>query len=349
MNKILSMGKLTIAFIYNVRQKYPDPDDVDTQIGADCEDPEVIEAIVKHLRECGYTILPIEANKEAYLKLYSARKNIDIAFNFSEGIFGKDREAQIPAMLEMLQIPYIGSTPLSQALMLDKAKTKEILIANNIPTLPFQLFKTGHEPLNKKLSFPLIVKPDSEGSGAGITNKSIVHTSAQLKKQVNYILNSFHEPVIVEPFLTGPEYSIAMIGNPPKILPYISPNHQMLPKGYAPIDSLEVKWIFEEQVSHENYLVCPAIVSKSMEKKINAICFALWDALNIRDWCRIDLRCDNNSNPYVLEINSPPGLLPPEISTTSYFPLAARVAGITFNQLLSLLISTGVKRYGIKS
>ena len=232
--------------------------------------------------------------------------------------------------------------------MLDKAKTKEILIANDIPTLPFQLFKTGEEPLNPKLIFPLIVKPDSEGSGAGITNKSIVHSRAELKKQISFILNSFHEPVLVEPFLTGREYSIAMIGNPPKILPFISPNHTMLPKGYAPIDSLEVKWVFEEQSTNENYLVCPAKVNQVLENKINTICRNLWDALYIRDWCRIDLRCNEKNEPFVLEVNAPPGLLPPDISTTSYFPLAARAAGIEYDDLLKLIITTTLKRYGIK-
>lgn len=343
------MKKLRLAFIYNVRKTYPDPDDMSSQLGADCEDPEVIEAIIKHLKECDFNVLPIEANEEAYLKLYKNRNKIDLVFNFSEGIYGKDREAQMPAMLEMLRLPYIGSTPLSQALILDKAKTKEILIANNIPTLPFQLFKTGTEAFDQKLTFPLIVKPDSEGSGAGITNKSIVHTKKELKKQVDFILKSFHEPVLIEPFLTGQEFSIAMIGNPPKILPFISPNHAMLPKGYEPIDSLEVKWVFEEQSTNENYLRCPVKVDEALGNTLKKMCLDLWDALYIRDWCRIDLRCNGKNQPYVLEINAPPGMLPPEISTTSYFPLAARAAGIEYNALLKLLVSTALKRYTLRT
>jgi len=341
------MKKMTLAYIYNIRHDYPNLKNIKTQLEADFDDPQTIKAITKHLKECGHTVIPIEADQEAYFKLYKNKDKIDLAFNLSEGIYGKDREAQIPAMLEMLQIPYIGSPPLAQALILDKAKTKEILIANNIPTLPFQLFITGKETLNPKLDFPLIVKPDSEGSGAGITNKSVVYNDKQLKKQVEFIIKTFHEPALVEHFLTGPEFSIAMIGNPPKILPFISPNHKMLPKGYVPIDSLEVKWIFEEQSSNENYLVCPANIDKIFENKIKKICFCLWDALNIRDWCRIDLRCDKKNQPFVLEVNTPPGLLPPEISITSYFPLAARTAGIGYNSLLSLLISTALKRYKI--
>lgn len=343
------MGKkLKLAFVYNIRHNYPDPNNEKTQLEADFDDPETIEAMIKHMKKCGFEVLPIEADEHAYLKLYKHRKTIDLVFNFAEGMYGKDREAQIPAMLEMLRIPYVGSSPLTQALVLDKAMTKEVLIANNIPTLPFQLFKTGKETFNPKLTFPLIVKPDSEGSGAGITNKSIVYTKKELNRQVHHVLSVFHESVLVEPFLTGPEYSIAMVGNPPKILPFISPNHKMLPKKYAPLDSLAVKWIFEEQSTNENYLMCPAKVTKSMEKKLTTICYRLWDALNLRDWCRVDIRCDNKNRPYVLEVNSPVGLLPPEISTTSYMPLAARAAGIEYDELLALLVSTALKRYAAK-
>lgn len=342
------MKKITLAFIYNIRHNYPDPNNEKTQLEADFDDPETIHAIIKHLEECGYKVIPIEANEIAYLKLYKNRKKIDLAFNFAEGMYGKDREAQIPAMLEMLQIPYIGSPPLTQALVLDKAKAKEILIANNIPTLPFQLFKTGREKLNSKLVFPLIVKPGSEGSGAGISKKSIVYNERELRKQIMFVIKTFNQPVLVEHFLTGQEYSIALLGNPPQILPFISPNYAMLPKDYAPLDSLEVKWVFEEQATNENYLVCPAKVGKLLEAKLKTICLNLWTALNLRDWCRIDIRCNNKNQPFVLEVNAPAGLLPPEISKTSYFPLAARKAGIEYNDLLIRLVSTALKRYGLK-
>jgi len=339
------MKKLNLAFTYNIRHTYPDPNDEKTQLEADFDDPETIEAIIKHMKECGFHVIPIEADEHAYLKLFKNKDKIDLVFNIAEGIYGNDRETHIPAILEMLQIPYVGSSPLTQGLVLDKAKTKEILMVYNVPTLPFQLFKTGKEILNPKLKFPLIVKPDSEGSGAGITNKSVVYNSRQLRKQIRQIRETFHESVLVEHFLTGQEFSIAMLGNPPKILPFISPNHKMLPKGYAPLDSLEVKWIFEEQSTNENYLVCPPLINNELKEKLNNICFGLWNALNIRDWCRIDIRCDKKNNPYVLEVNAPPGILPPEISTTSYFPLAARTAGIEYNELLKKIVLTAQNRY----
>lgn len=340
------MKKITVAFLYNVRHVYPDPKVLRTQLEADFDDPKTIRLIVKHLKQCGFTVIPIEADENAYLKLKANKRKIDIVLNYSEGIHGLDREAHLAAALEMLQIPYTGSPPLSQALMLNKAKTKEILIANNIPTASFQLVHDENDPIKKSLHYPLIVKPVSEGSGAGITNKSVVHNETQLRAQIQWIHKIFKkEPVIVEPFLAGPEFSVAMIGNPPVILPLISPNHSLLPKGINPIDSLEVKWIFEEEISNSNYLMCPPPIKKSLKRKIEKICLNTWKALQIRDLCRIDIRCDLKGSPYVLEVNSPPGLMPPEVSTTSYFPLAARTAGIDYNEMLKLIIKSALKRY----
>ncbi|MFH0856979.1 MAG: ATP-grasp domain-containing protein [bacterium] len=336
---------MTLAFLYNVRHQYPDPYDSRSQIETDFDDPATIKFIIKHFKKCGYEIIPIEANEKAYLKLYRNKGKIDLVFNFSEGIYGYDREAQIPAMLEMLKIPYTGSRPLTQAIGLNKAKTKEILLANNIATLPFQLIKNVNEKLNIQTSFPLIVKPVAQGSGAGITNKSVVRNERQLKEQINFIINTFAQGALIEPFIDGREFSVAMIGNPPQILPIIEADHSLLPKEYLPLDSLEVKWIFEEQ-SEKNHLKCPAPMTADLKDKVENLCHKTWQALEVRDWCRIDIRCDRQNNPYILEINSPVGLLPPEVSMTSYMPLAAREAGIDYDSLLKLIINTALKRYG---
>ena len=336
----------TIAFLYNVRHKYPDPRDSRTQLEVDLDDPITTKWQIKHLENCGYKVIPVEADEKAYLNLYKNKNKIDLVFNVAEGIYGKDREAQLPAILEMLRIPYTGSSPLTQALVLNKAKTKEVLLANNVPTLLFQLFSNSDAKLNPNLHFPLIVKPVSEGSGAGINNKSVVKNDNELKKQIKFMLKTFkHEAAMVEPFLSGPEYSIAMLGNPPRILPMISPDHSKLPKNILPLDSFEVKWIFEEKEGNTDYLRCPAPMHKKLKKKIEIICLGLWRALNIMDWCRVDLRLDYQSNPFVLEVNSPPGILPPEVSTTSYFPLACRAAGIAYEEMLKLIIDSAAKRY----
>ncbi|MFA5770408.1 MAG: ATP-grasp domain-containing protein [Patescibacteria group bacterium] len=335
---------MNIAFLYNVRHRYPDPKKPKTLREADFDDPETTKLQIKYLKKLGYKIFPIEANEKAYFKLYRLKNKIDLVFNVSEGLHGQDREAQIPAMLEMLKIPYTGSPPLTQAIILNKAKTKEILIANKIPTLQYQLLSSGKDRLRKTFDYPLMVKPVSEGSSAGITNKSVVYNEIELYKQVDYIINTFNEQALVEPYLEGREFSVALLGNPPQIFPILESDHSMLPKKYMPYDSLEVKWFYELETSG-NHLKCPAKIPLNLEKKINKICLELWKALGIRDWCRIDIRCDKKNNPYVLEVNSPPGCTPPEHDPASYFPMIARTVGIDYENLLKRIIETALKRY----
>lgn len=338
------MKKITIAFLYNVRHKYPTPSDPKSQCETDFDDEATINLMLKYLKKCNFNVIPIEADEKAYLKLYKNRKKINLAFNFSEGIHGKTREAQIPAMLEMLQIPYTGSSSLTQNIIFNKAKTKEILIANNIPTPLYQIFHNPDVKLNKNLKFPLIVKPIAQGSSAGITNKSVVYNDKELKTQVSHVIKHFKQEALVETFLKGREFSVAMFGNPLKILSVIEADHSALPSDYKPIDSLEVKWLFEEQ-GGADHLICPAKIDNKFYKKIENICTKTCEALEILDWCRIDIRCDENNKIYILEVNSPAGLLPPEISTTSYYPLAARKNGINYTSLLKNLIQLSLKRY----
>ncbi|MCS7093369.1 MAG: ATP-grasp domain-containing protein [Patescibacteria group bacterium] len=340
------MKKLKIVLLYNNRHSYPDPNDYRNQLEADFDDPETTEWQIRYLKRSGFEVIPIEANENAYLRLYRLRKKIDLVFNVSEGIYGLDREAQLPAMLEMLQIPYLGSRPLTQAIILDKAKTKEVLSFHGIPNLPFQVLRRSDEIIDTRLKFPLIVKPVAQGSSAGVTNESVVFSVEQLRHQAKKIIETFfQQPVIIEPFLSGREFSVPMMGNPPRILPIIEPNHKLLPKNYLPLDSLEVKWHFEEKAGSESYLQCPARLSRKLERKIKEICLQTWKALEIRDWCRIDIRCDREENPYVLEVNSPPGIIPPEVSRSSYFPLSARAAKISYQQLLEDLVKIALERY----
>ncbi len=339
---------MKLAFIYNIRKKYPDPNDPESHRQADYDDPLTIKWIIKHLKNLNFEVIPIEANEKACLKLYKFKNDIDLVLNYSLGINGKDRYAHIPAICEMLKLPYTGQSPLVAASIMNKKRAKEILLANNLPTLPYQVFKTQNEKLKKDLKFPLIVKPIAQGSSAGITNKSVVKNVKELKRQIRFILKTFNEPALVEPFLDGREFSISMLGNPPQILPIIESDHSLLPKKFLPLDSLEVKWIFEEKGKNNN-LICPAKISRSLRKTLEEIALKTWRVLEIADLCRIDIRCDNFGNPFVLEINSPPGLIPPEVSNSSYFPLSARTKGISYEKLLKKIIFSALKRYKLKT
>jgi D-alanine-D-alanine ligase len=337
----------TIAFIYNVRHKYPDPKDPKAQLETDFDDPGTIEWMVKHLKKIGFDVIPIEADENAYEKLKRKKEKIDLVFNYSMGIYGRDRYSHLPAMLEMLQLPYTGPSPLSEGLVLNKAKARDVFIARKIPTPLSQTFYSPDDKLMKGLKFPLIVKPCCRGSSAGITNNSVVNNEEELKRQVEFIVKTFQEPALVQTFLSGREFSVPMLGNPPEILPIIEVDHSHTPNGYKPIDSLEIKWIVEEENKDfvKKHFSCPAKISRSLERKLKNICLQVWDALELADLCRIDIRCDSKGKPYVLDVNSPPGLIPPEVSMTSYFPLSARVAGIDYDELLKRIIEEAAKRY----
>jgi len=341
------MSKKLLAFLYNVRHNYPDPNDPQTFLEADFDDPETIEYFIKHLKSCGYNVLPIEADLKSKEVLEKNKTDIFLAFNYSEIVLGEEKHIQITRYLEELQIPFTGACDEAQMTIRNKIKAKKVMSEHGIPVLNDQVFKTGKEILNKDLNFPLLVKPSCQGSSAGITNKSVVESLDELYFQVGEILQRFGDDVLVEPFLDGREFSIPIIGNNPDILPIIEPDFSNLPQGFKKLDSYEVKWIFEEEEGGKGHLMCPANIDNHLKNKLEKIVLDVWRVLNIKDFCRIDLRCDRNTNPYVLEINSPAGLIPPEVSLTSYLPLSARVMGLSFEDLLRKIIDSALERYKI--
>ena len=334
-----------LAFIYNVRHKYPDPENAATFNEADFDDQDTIDLFIKHLKNLGFDVLPIESDLEAEKILTREKDNIGFVLNYSEEVLGSVPKIYMAEVLEKIGLPFSGCSNEVQKIIINKGKMKQVLLSNNVSTLPFQVMENPDDEPDGKLGFPLIVKPIARGSSAGITNKSIVKNREELTKQVKFIVTTFAEPALIEPFIEGREFSVGMLGNPPEILPVIEPRHDKLPKDYYHIDSLEVKWLFEEELG-EDYFNCPAKVDRNLKSKIEDLCLNAWKALNIKDFCRIDLRMDTGGNLYVLDVNSPPGLIPPEITLTSYLPMAARVVGYDYEKLLLKIIEAGLKRYG---
>jgi D-alanine-D-alanine ligase len=335
-----------LAFIYNVRHKYPDPKDPNTFNETDFDDPETIEFMVKHLKNIGFDVQSIESDTKAEGVLSAEKANIGFALNYSEEIFGSTPKIYMAEVLEKLGIPFSGCSNAVQKLIIDKGKMKEVLLAKNVPTLPFQVIKSADEKLDPKLRFPVIVKPIARGSSAGITNKSIVHNDKTLSDQVKFILDTFAEPALIEPFIEGREFSVGMLGNPPEIFPIIEPKHEVLPKEYYRMDSLEVKWLLEEELG-EDYFNCPAKVDSKLKSEIEKVCLDTWNALGITDFCRIDVRMKDGEDLFVLDVNSPPGLIPPEVSVTSYLPMASKVKGDDYETLLRKIIESGLRRYNL--
>lgn len=307
---------------------------------------ETINAVKLALEE-NHTVTLIEADEDTFEKLRKTRP--DIVFNIAEGFHGASREAQVPAILEMLNIPYTGSDPLTLAICLDKARTKEILSYHKIPTAKFFVVENLDEfDGSFDLEFPLIVKPLHEGSSKGIFNSSVVDNKRELLLEVERILTTYNEPALVEEFLPGREFTVAILGNgkDTRVLPIIEIKFDSLPIEAKPIYSFEAKWVWDTPEKPLDIFKCPAEIDNKLKEVIEKVALSTFKVLRCRDWCRIDIRLDKNGIPNVLEVNPLPGILPnPE--DNSCFPKAARAAGLTYNQMINEVLNAALKRYGM--
>lgn len=316
---------------------------------AELDSSETIDYVREALMAGGNEVILIEADGDAYGKLKEERRDIDIVFNIAEGLRGESRESYIPAICDMLEIPYTGSGVLTLGLCLNKVRTKEILRYYGIPTPDFWLFRSKDEKLDLKLElkFPLIVKLLHEGSQMGLSRDSIVCSEEDLRDRVAYLMHEYGEPVIVEEFLDGREFTVGILGNEePIILPIVealfeegqkmrlfTPDKPLLPfipKGVA--------------INLKERSVCPADVDEDLRREIEEIALNAYRALDCRDWCRIDLRMTRDGDiSNVLELNPIAGIDP------SYLlPRAAKAAGISYERLINMILEFGAKRYGLR-
>jgi D-alanine-D-alanine ligase len=312
---------------------------------AEWDTPETINAVRTALEEY-HDVTMIEADEFAIERLRTERP--EIVFNIAEGLHGVSREAQIPALLEMLNIPYSGSDPLTLGICLDKSRTKEILSYYNIPTPRFSVVHTIDELAQVPERFPMLVKPLHEGSSKGIYNASLVRSSAELAMQVRKVLQEYREPALVEEFLEGREFTVAMLGNGDHctVLPIVEIKFDSLPAGVNPIYSYEAKWIWDRSESPLDIFECPAQLTPELRSAIEQVCRTTYRTLRCRDWSRIDLRLDRSGTPQIIEVNPLPGILPrPE--DNSCFPKAARAAGLTYNQLIQSVLAIAARRIGL--
>ena len=342
---------LTVGLFYNFK---PDtaPEGFASDFFAEFDSQQTIDAIEGALESAGHKVVHFEAVAEKLLANIDEMKGIDIAFNLSEGVCGESRESHIPAILEMLEIPYTGSGVLTLALTLDKAAAKKVLIHHGIATPRFQIFSSPNSIIPKrslKLKFPLIVKPVGEGSSKGVLDESVVRDKNALKTQVRRVVREYSQPAIVEEFLTGREFTVALLGNnPPQVLPIVEIDFGTLPQGANPAYSYESKWIWDVPESPLEIFSCPAKLSQSLEKKIKRIAIEAFNATGCRDWCRIDVRMDaENKEPQVLELNPIPGIMP-DPKENSCFPKASRAADISYEEMVNAVLFSAMKRHGAR-
>ncbi|MCU7493941.1 MAG: ATP-grasp domain-containing protein [Ignavibacteria bacterium] len=312
---------------------------------AEWDSSETIEA-VRGALAFYHNVTLVEANDTAFDKLKKLRP--DIVFNIAEGINGISREAQIPAMLDMLNIPYTGSDPLTLATCLDKARTKEILSYYDIKNPRFITASDPDELKEFPLRFPVMIKPVAEGSSKGIFNSSFINNYEELKEAVAVNGRTYGQPSLIEEFLPGREFTVAIIGNGSNAcaLPIVEINFSELPGGMAPIYSYEAKWIVDRRENPLEIFTCPAYLEGGLEDKIKSAALRTYKTLRCKDWSRIDIRLDEEGEPNIIEVNPLPGILP-DPKDNSCFPKAARAAGLDYQQMINQVLYVSAKRHNL--
>ena len=326
-------------------EKRDEEDEPPPDLLAECDSDETILAIQQALQE-RYQVFPIEADDKAYTRLKRLKPHL--VFNVAERVFGPNRESHIPTVCEMLEIPYTGSDPLTLGICLDKSRTKEILSYHRIPNPGFWIVESA-SALPRDIRLPAIIKPMFEGSSKGIKNNSVVRTPVELTERVAEVVRLYDQPVIVERFIGGREFTVGVLGNAPdlEVLPIVEIDHSQLPKGATPIYSYEAKWIWDTPANPLEIFHCPADIPEELRLRIEHLVTRTIRVLRIRDWCRIDVRCDDAGVPNILEVNPLPGVLPnPE--DNSCLPKAARTAGYTYSGLIHRVVDEACGRYGLK-
>lgn len=299
-----------------------------------------IQAVADALRR-RFEVVLIEADRDCFNKFIQEKP--DLVFNMAEGFGGAFREAYVPTILEMLGIPYTGSDPLTLGICLDKWRTKELLNHYGLATPAAVLIEPQGE-IPQDVPIPAIVKPVHEGSSKGITNNSVVESYEELKKLVRSAIESYRQAVIVEEYLPGREFTIALMGNEVlQVFPVVEIFFDNLPEGAKPIYGYEAKWVWDNPQNHIEVFKCPAPISDELRLKMEEMCKKAYRIFRCRDWCRIDLRLNSGGEPMILELNPLPGIGPREEDSSCY-PTAVKASGMTYEEMILKVVDLCLER-----
>ncbi len=332
------MGK-KIGITYDLRTdwKLTDEDCIDTN--AEFDKPETLEFIVKAIEAGGHKVERIGNAKELLKKVNDL--DVDMVFNVCEGYCGRNRESEVPVILEMHGIPFMGSDALTMGLTLDKLMAKKQFVAEGLPT---PRYFGARDSKNLKdlndIGYPLMVKPCYEGTSKGITEKSRVNNFEELKTQVDLINNQYHQPAVVEEFIRGSEFTVAVVGNE---------NPQALNIAQVRIgDLLELgdEFFTFDRVADDAELdyLCPAQISDELKNQMQSLAIRAYESVDCRDFGRVDFRVDEQGHPYVLEINPLPSLAHNDV-----FNQIPQTMGRTYAELVNHIIDVGLHRNGLIS
>jgi D-alanine-D-alanine ligase len=350
------MKKFRVAVLANLKKNAPKFDGMAEDQWDDLDSEKTVDALLNAIRSGGHHSEFLEGDITLFDTIRKYQP--DICFNICEGHFGDAREAQVPAILEMLRIPYTGSKVLTLALALDKPMTKRVLRYHDLPTPTFQTFERVDEPLDPDMEFPLFVKPSREGTGMGVTRSSIVHKDAELREQVEHCLKRYKQPALVERYIEGREVTVGVVGNLQGPVARRLPDDDTAPRVQAglrffPPMEVNLQPFGDSDIVYSNRLkvdlaeqldyLCPAPLEDEMVDELNWLTAAVFRVTGALDVSRVDFRLDINDDlkPYILEINTLPGLAP----GYSDLVIEAAAEGVDHTFLVNMILNTALKRY----
>lgn len=308
------------------------PDDAQEEF----DSPHTIEAIARELRALGHKVTKLGDGREFLAKVLEAPP--DFVFNFAEGTgVSRSREARVPAVLEMLGIPYTGSDPLTLAVTLDKDCAKKLIAAAGV-AVPRSYTLTARERLSAlpsdQVVFPLVAKPAWEGSSKGIRNKCLIKSPAELPDVVAMLRRDHAQPILLEEYIGGDELTVGIYGNdPPQVLGVMRVSPRQPTEQF--IYSLEIKRDYRRLIKYE----CPPPLPPAILSKVEQAALTAYKALGCRDVSRVDFRM-RDGVPYFLEVNPLPGLNPDD----SDLVIMANLVGWSYHQLIRTILEAALER-----
>jgi D-alanine-D-alanine ligase len=329
---------MRIALVLNTRH-------TETEFEVEYDPPHTIELIKHGIEATGheYVFVEVDQNFAENIK----KEKPDLVFNRAEGLRGNSRESHVPAILEMLEIPYVGSNVLTTAICLNKAWTKKILLYHDISTPKFYVCRTFQDADRISKGFPYILKPNEEGSSIGITEENLVTDKTQLNIRLKQMLKEYQQAILVEQFIEGREFSTGILGQvnmDPEILAILEIDFSKFP---------EVSGVFGQRaktvLDSLDHYICPAKISRELKGVLEQLSVDIWYALDTKDFARIDFRMDNKGDLFFLEINPLPGMdFDTQENDLSFYPYMAMKTGYTYDELVRRLLESACNRYSLK-
>jgi D-alanine-D-alanine ligase len=322
---------MLVGLTYDLREEYI-AQGFSEEETAEFDRPDTIEAIEKNLNILGYQTERIGNIKNLAILLVNG-KRWDIVFNICEGMYGISREAQVPALLDAYNIPYVFSNALVLSLTLHKGLTKQIIRDSNINTPDFNIIYNQKDIKKIDLDFPLFAKPVAEGTGKGINEKSVIKNKKELEQICISLLEKYKQPVLIETYLPGREFTVGIVGtgDEAKVVGII----EIILKNNA--EKNVYSYLNKEECET---LVDYVYVEGDIAEQCKELALKSYKSLGCEDAARIDIRCDKNSIPNFIEINPLAGLHPEH----SDLPILCKINGIEYNTLIKMIMDSAIKK-----